>query len=99
MEIYDKNSLIETHFEQIHTIIDIHRSRALQTVNSESLLICWKVGRYVSEKLRNSEWGGKVVTQLSEYLRVKDPGLKGYSRRNIYNMVAFYESYSSPAFF
>ena len=71
----------------------------MQTVNSESLLICWKVGRYVSEKLRNSEWGGKVVTQLSEYLRVKDPGLKGYSRRNIYNMVTFYESYSSPAFF
>ena len=71
----------------------------MQTVNSESLLICWKVGKYVSEKLRNSEWGGKVVTQLSEYLRVKDPGLKGYSRRNIYNMVAFYESYSSPAFF
>jgi predicted nuclease of restriction endonuclease-like (RecB) superfamily len=99
METNDKNSLIETHFEQIHTIIDIHRSRALQTVNSESLLICWKVGKYVSEKLRNSEWGGKVVTQLSEYLRVKDPGLKGYSRRNIYNMVTFYESYSSPAFF
>lgn len=99
MEINDKNRLIETHFEQIHTIIDIHRSRALQTVNSESLLICWKVGKYVSEKLRNSEWGGKVVTQLSEYLRVKDPGLKGYSRRNIYNMVTFYESYSSPAFF
>jgi len=71
----------------------------LQTVNSESLLICWKVGKYVSEKLRNSEWGGKVVTQLSEYLRVKDPGLKGYSRRNIYNMVTFYETYFSPAFF
>ena len=99
METNDKNSLIETHFEQIHTIIDIHRSRALQTVNSESLLICWKVGKYVSEKLRNSEWGGKVVTQLSEYLRVKDPGLKGYSRRNIYNMVTFYETYFSPAFF
>ena len=33
------NIQIESHFEQIHTIIDIHRSRALQTVNSESLLI------------------------------------------------------------
>jgi len=99
METNNPTIQIESHFKQIHSIIDIHRSRALQTVNSESLLICWKVGKYVSEKLKNSEWGGKVVMQLSEYLRVKDPSLKGYSRRNIYNMVTFYETYSSPAFF
>lgn len=27
--------------------------------------------------------------QLSEYLRTQDPDLKGYSRRNIYNMVSY----------
>ena len=42
--------------------------------------------------------GSKVVTQLSEYLRTKDPTLKGYSRRNIYNMVMFYDEYSSEVF-
>jgi len=98
METNNQIIQIETQFAQIHNIIDIHRSRALQTVNSESLLICWKIGKYVSHKLKNSDWGGKVVIQLSEYLRVKDPSLKGYSRRNIYNMVTFYETYSSPAF-
>jgi len=36
--------------------------------------------------------------QLSEYLRAQDPTLRGYSRRNIYNMVAFYEAYSSIQF-
>jgi len=90
---------IQTQFEQVHTIIDFHRSRALQTVNNETLLICWKVGKFVSERLKNSDWGSKVVTQLSEYLRTQAPDLKGYSRRNIYNMVNFYESYSSSAFF
>jgi len=94
-----QNTAIENHFEQIHSIIDIHRSRAFQTINNESLLICWKVGQYVSEKLKTSVWGSNVVTQLSEYLRTKDPSLKGYSRRNIYNMVTFYEAYSSPTFF
>jgi predicted nuclease of restriction endonuclease-like (RecB) superfamily len=39
-----------------------------------------------------------VVTQLSEYLRTKDPSLKGYSRSSIYNMVSFFEAYSSPQF-
>jgi len=92
------NSPIETHFEQVHAIIDLHRSRALRVVNNESLFICWNVGQYVSEKLQTSDWGNKVVTQLSEYLRTKDPSLKGYSRRNIYNMVSFYEVYSSPPF-
>lgn len=92
------NSAIETHFEQVHAIIYLHRSRALKVVNNESLLICWNVGQYVSQKLRQSQWGGKVVTQLSEYLRTQDPSLKGYSRRNIYNMVSFFETYSSPEF-
>jgi len=94
----ETNSQIETHFEQVHTIIHIHRSRALQVVNNESLLICWNVGQYVSKKLKESQWGNKVVTQLSEFLRTKDPSLKGYSRRNIYNMVSFFETYSSPQF-
>ena len=58
----------------------------------------WAVGRIVSDKLKSNEWGSKVVTQLSEYLRAKDPTLKGYSRRNIYNMVMFYDKYSSDAF-
>lgn len=92
------NSQIETHFEQVHSIIDLHRSRALKVINNESLLICWNIGQYVSEKLQVSQWGNKVVTQLSEYLRTKDPSLKGYSRSSIYNMVSFFETYSSPQF-
>jgi predicted nuclease of restriction endonuclease-like (RecB) superfamily len=92
------NHNIETHFEQVHSIIHLHRSRALQVVNNESLFISWNVGQYVSEKLKSTEWGSKIVTQLSEYLRTKDPSLKGYSRRNIYNMISFFEIYSSEQF-
>jgi predicted nuclease of restriction endonuclease-like (RecB) superfamily len=85
-------------FQQVHGIISLHRSRALQTVNKENLLTAWEVGAYVSARLKNSAWGSKTVTQLSEYLRTQDPTLKGYSRRNIYNMVTFYEAYSSAQF-
>lgn len=85
-------------FEEIRNIILLHRSRALQNVNEESLTMSWQVGQIVSYRLKNNEWGSKVVTQLSEYLRTKDPSLKGYSRRNIYNMANFYETYSSPEF-
>jgi hypothetical protein len=88
----------EQQFEEIRGIISLHREKALRDVNEESLQMSWTVGRIVSERLKSNEWGSKVVTQLSEYLRTKDPTLKGYSRRNIYNMVMFYEEYSAVAF-
>jgi len=88
----------EQQFEEIRGIITMHRERALREVNEESLQMSWAVGRIVSDKLKSDEWGSKVVTQLSEYLRAKDPTLKGYSRRNIYNMVMFYDEYSSEVF-
>ena len=88
----------EQQFEEIRGIITMHREKALRDVNEESLQMSWTVGRIVSERLKSNEWGSKVVVQLSEYLRAKDPTLKGYSRRNIYNMVMFYEEYSSEAF-
>ena len=85
-------------FQQVHGIISMRRSQALQTVNNENLLTAWEVGGFVSERLRNSAWGSKTVMQLSEYLRMQDPTLRGYSRRNIYNMVAFYDAYSTFQF-
>ena len=92
------NQFLEQDFAQIKNIIEFHRSQASRGVNEESLIMSWRVGRYISERLNSNQWGAKVVMQLSEYLRTKDPDLKGYSRRNLYNMVSFYEGYSSPDF-
>lgn len=85
-------------FQQVQEIISVRRSQALQTVNNESLLTAWEIGAFVSARLKNSEWGSKTVTQLSEYLRAQDPTLRGYSRSNIYNMVLLYDTYSSLQF-
>lgn len=48
--------------------------------------------------VKSEEWGSKVVSQLSEYIRSQRPDIKGYSKRNIYNMVMFYDEYSSETF-
>lgn len=85
-------------FDEIVDIILSHRSRASRAVNNELLMTAWQVGGYVSKKLKSEEWGSKVVTQLSEYIRTKRPDLKGYSRSSIYNMVMFYDEYSSEKF-
>ena len=82
-------------------VVDIilqHKSRASKAVNEELLLTAWHVGGYVSAKIKDEERGSKVVSQLSEYIRSQHPDIKGYSRRSIYNMVMFYEEYSSETF-
>ena len=96
----DSNIILsqEQQFDEVINIILQHQSRALRAVNEETLIMAWNVGGYVSHKLKSEEWGSKVVTQLSEYIRTKQPKLKGYSRSSIYNMVLFYEEYSSERF-
>lgn len=88
----------EQQFSEVVNIILQHKSRATKAVNEELLLTAWHVGGYVSAKLKNEEWGSKVVSQLSEYIRTQHPDIKGYSRSSIYNMVLFYEEYSSKTF-
>lgn len=97
----ENNKIIISMEQQFGEVIDIilqHKGRASRAVNEELLLTAWHVGSYVSAKLKSEEWGSKVVTQLSEYIRSRRPDIKGYSRRSIYNMVMFYDEYSSESF-
>ena len=92
------NTTQEQEFTEVVNIIVQHRSKASRTINEQSLLCAWYVGGYVSKKLKIEEWGSKVVSQLSEYIRSKRPDIKGFSKRNLYNMVMFYDEYSSETF-
>ncbi|MBR4041953.1 MAG: DUF1016 family protein [Bacteroidaceae bacterium] len=95
------NEIIKSTEQQFGEVVDIilhHKSRATKAVNEELLLTAWQVGGYVSAKLKSEEWGSKVVSQLSEYIRTQRPDIKGYSRSSIYNMVLFYDEYSSETF-
>ena len=66
---------MDQQFGEIVDIILRHKSNASRAVNEELLLTAWHVGEYVSAKLRSEEWGSKVVSQLSEYIRSK-PDIK-----------------------
>lgn len=97
----ENNKIIVSMEQQFGEVIDIilqHKGRASRAVNNELLYTAWHVGGYVSAKLKSEEWGSKVVAQLSEYIRSRRPDIKGFSRRSIYNMVMFYDEYSSETF-
>ena len=92
------NDIIKQDFSQVYSIIDLHRKRAFQEINNNSLMTAWNVGGFVSQKIKSAQWGSGVVSELSEYLRTIDPTLKGYSKRNLYMMMQFYDTYSSLEF-
>lgn len=62
-------------------------------MNSELVSLYWQVGEYISRKLESAEWGDKVVDELARYLARTQPGLKGFTRPNLFRMRQFYEAY------
>ena len=76
------NSII-SHIEQ-------SKLRAFSEVNKALLRAYWNIGEELSE---NAGYGKSVVEQLSGDLRLRYPGVKGYSAANLWNMKRFYETY------
>ena len=89
---------LEKQFEYVNSIIEQHRSSAITKVNTEALLTNWEIGQYISMQLKSSAWGAKVVSDLADYLKRQNPKRRGFGKRHLYNMVKFYETYSSEKF-
>ena len=62
-------------FANILSIIQDYRSKAVQTINHASVMTAWHVGAYVSNKIKNAQWGSKVVQQLAEKFRAENGSL------------------------
>jgi len=62
-------------------------------VNTELVGLYWQVGEYISEKIASAEWGDGVVDELAATIAREYPGMRGYTRRNLFRMRQFYEAY------
>jgi len=82
-------------FAAVVELIEAARSRAYQSVNQELVGLYWRVGEYISRKITAAEWGDGVVDQLAMHLARRLPGLRGFTRRNLFRMRQFYEAYAS----
>lgn len=66
---------------------------AARLVNKEQLLLYFKTGKMLSEKIAAEDWGANVLGQIAENLQKQLPGLRGFSKRNLVNMRYFYDEY------
>lgn len=87
-----ENSL-DTNFNEIINMIETRRNNAYRRVNEELIGLYWDFGKYISEKVNDSNWGDKIVDKLVEFMKREYPTMKGFTRRGIYRMKQFYETY------
>lgn len=72
--------------EEINDYVNQAKYRASVNVNNEIMKTNLFIGNVI---IRNSEWGNKFVENLSKDMKMKFPGAKGYSVRNLKYMKKF----------
>ena len=93
-----ENTVIIKDFLEVKGMIEAARKASFQSVNVSLIHLYWRTGAFVSKRLQTAAWGDGVVELLANWLRQQGEHLKGFSKRGIYRMVQFYETYSSPEF-
>lgn len=80
-------------FAEVLQMISLSREQAYQTINTLLIDLYWRIGEYISTKIKKAEWGDGVVPQLASYISKTHPGLRGFTRPNLFRMRQFFETY------
>ncbi len=88
---------MEAGFAQVTALIEAARQRAVRAVNVELIDLYWEVGGIISRKIAAAEWGDGVVEQLATHIARTQPGLRGFTRPNLFRMRQFFEAYRDDA--
>ncbi len=65
--------------------------KAAIAVNQELILFYWDLGNMLSDKIKTSNWGDKVLEKVSIDLKSEFPEMKGFSVSNLKTCKLFYE--------
>jgi len=84
-------------FSDIRTLIDSARQRAAIAVSAELTLLYWQVGKRINTDIlkgERAEYGKQIIPHLARQLTTSYG--KGWTQRNLANMVLFSESFNDP---
>ena len=83
----------EQTFSEIVCLIAESRENAVRSINTVLIDLYWTVGEIISRKIASAEWGDAVVPKQAAYIARTQPGLRGFTRANLFRMRQFYEAY------
>lgn len=84
---------VDRGFVEIAELIAAAKLRAVQSVNTALIDLYWQVGAIIGRKIEAADWGEGVVDQLAAYLARTHPGLRGFTRRNLFRMRQFHDAW------
>jgi predicted nuclease of restriction endonuclease-like (RecB) superfamily len=84
----------ETFLAEIKERIRQAQYDALKAVNKELIKLYWDIGKMIVEKQKKYGWGKSIVENLARDLQKEFPGMRGFSKDNLWRMRKFYLSYS-----
>ena len=79
----------EAAFSEVVRLIAASREKAIQAVNTALIDLYWQIGATISRKIEAAEWGDGVVDRLAQFIARTEPGLRGFTRRNLFRMKQF----------
>lgn len=88
-----KKSEYSSLLKEIEERINSAQYSALKTVNKKLMNLYWDIGQVIVNRQEGKTWGKAVVVKLAEDLRLKFPGVKGFSARNIWKMRSLHLAY------
>lgn len=86
----DKTDKYISLLKEIKTQIKTARIKAALSVNQELVLLYWNIGRQIAERQEQEGWGSGFIEKLAKDLQNAFPGIKGFSRTNIFLMRQFF---------
>ena len=79
---------------EVKTQVRQRQYQALRSANKELLALYWWIGEAISRRQAEHGWGKAVVETLAHDLQVEFPGRNGFSARNLWHMLDFYQEYA-----
>jgi predicted nuclease of restriction endonuclease-like (RecB) superfamily len=67
--------------------------KAALAANKELIKLYWSIGKTIVENQKKHSWGSNFIEQLAKDLKTAFPGVKGFSRANLFNVRSFYLAY------
>lgn len=56
-------------------------------------MMYYEIGQYLSIKVNAGEYGEGVISKIANKINEQYPTLNGFSKRNLYQLIQFYETY------
>ena len=84
----------ESDFDVVIGLIKQSQAKAVQAVNTTLIELYWRIGEFIAEKTSHDGWGKGTVEALAKHIQARQPNASGYSARNLWRMMQFFQTYN-----